>query len=637
MKKIFSILFVLFISNFIIAQDPCDGDTTPPIIEAEDFTIFTNSWNCVGEFYFPDPLVIEDENGISNYEVTSVNDVSLLAPHTDFNLTDFYQALNIPVGDNTFEYTATDNCGNTSSTSFTVHVMERTVELTMQSLETEVDEIYPLPQISVTSLNLDFGCRVTEVQIARVSDPCDIQGNTTFSAIGYPDDGSSDPDASDYDPDGGAYITFCDADITEVDENGLEYGIVPIKVRVITDDNHSGVFGDTIDKNGDGDTQDLGEYDNYVQNNGQVTVYRGSSVFVDCADEIEITCEQDFTNLELTGYPTVTDPNGNNEFTVSYNKQLNACGAGVVFAEFTSVADPSRSCEQMINVIRTNDAITLEEITFPSDIPAEGEEPVLCLNSVTFDLPVIDAHPCDFIGFMENFDTVYVSDVNSEIIITRNITVIDWCTYDDTNGQEGLFNHTATVTFLDEKPVAECVLEAQSALPGEEITIKAIDFDISSNDVCTDDDLLKFTFTSTPPSSDQNFIPFFRSSEITINESVTEVDVYVWDDLNNYDKCTVVLSDLVSVDDPIGNIISLSQNQPNPFSSSTVIPFELKNSGEVKITLLDANGKELFNTQQVYPAGANKYVLDAADCPTGLLLCKIQNGNSMSILRMVKM
>jgi len=118
-----------------------------------------------------------------------------------------------------------------------------------------------------------------------------------------------------------------------------------------------------------------------------------------------------------------------------------------------------------------------------------------------------------------------------------------------------LNNTTCETTFMvvDKKaPTPYCISVSTAVMtmgdnnePGVEIW--ASDFNLGSFDNCTDEENLRYTFTATPPQDDPNYDEDLRSSFKTfgcddVENSPVEVQMYVWDEKDNADFCTVFLT-----------------------------------------------------------------------------------------------
>ncbi|MBK8724396.1 MAG: hypothetical protein IPL95_19760 [Saprospiraceae bacterium] len=64
------------------------------------------------------------------------------------------------------------------------------------------------------------------------------------------------------------------------------------------------------------------------------------------------------------------------------------------------------------------------------------------------------------------------------------------------------------------------------------------------------------------------------------------------------------------------NSIQLFQNQPNPFSNSTSIPFVLPSQQEVRFDFYDVNGSLIKSMNQDYSAGYHQLTIDANELTT---------------------
>ncbi|MEI8114356.1 MAG: T9SS type A sorting domain-containing protein [Bacteroidia bacterium] len=84
--------------------------------------------------------------------------------------------------------------------------------------------------------------------------------------------------------------------------------------------------------------------------------------------------------------------------------------------------------------------------------------------------------------------------------------------------------------------------------------------------------------------------------------------------------------------------VRLEQSYPNPFSSSTTIKYQVTEPEFVSLKIFDAMGTEvaiLVNEQK--PAGEYLVEWNAAGFGSGIYFCKLQNGNSCELKKMIKM
>ncbi len=81
----------------------------------------------------------------------------------------------------------------------------------------------------------------------------------------------------------------------------------------------------------------------------------------------------------------------------------------------------------------------------------------------------------------------------------------------------------------------------------------------------------------------------------------------------------------------------LHQNMPNPFSTQTVIPFELQKDATVAITIFDTTGKVVYNHSGAYKKGLNQLEVNKEEVATnGILYYQLQSeGQSLSKKMMI--
>ncbi len=453
-------------------------DTDAPTIEAEGFSASVNPWNCLGDFSLPAPTLLHDLCTANlTYTVSGPAGTTLIAPNTPANQTDFWVVFGapktMPGQPNIFTYTASDCCGNTSSVDIEVNVYDSTpptpiakqniiVNLTTSGQSDANGNASGVAKIFNTSVNNGSydGCSDVKIEIRREESQvaCGYSGNSTYATNDdFPNAGDTNPTRADYDPDNGEYVKFCCADITDVDPvTGVEFGLVPVRMRVFDDGNMNGIYGDWDDADNDG-IRDLGEYDNYNETWVTVRVEGKAIASIVCPPDVTLACDMDYTDPAMIGSATSLALCGSESVDVTFNPQLDACGVGFVIATYTVIgSNPVISCNQRIDIANPYPAFDPSGISFPRDLPTNATAQISCTDEINFAPPTWTEGACDFIGYTEDVDTFFfevdpITGVSSDACfkILRSFTVIDWCVYDATNGQEGLYYGSQTIKITD--------------------------------------------------------------------------------------------------------------------------------------------------------------------------------------------
>jgi hypothetical protein len=83
---------------------------------------------------------------------------------------------------------------------------------------------------------------------------------------------------------------------------------------------------------------------------------------------------------------------------------------------------------------------------------------------------------------------------------------------------------------------------------------------------------------------------------------------------------------------------ALYQNEPNPWTGSTTISFELPAEGDVKLTLFDMSGKAVKVVEGNFKAGLQSIQLLKKDVPAqGLLYYRLESGNYSATKKMIRL
>ncbi len=118
---------------------------------------------------------------------------------------------------------------------------------------------------------------------------------------------------------------------------------------------------------------------------------------------------------------------------------------------------------------------------------------------------------------------------------------------------------------------------------------------------------------------------------IDINSSITSAQSY--DANDEIKRIDFIVKSPVQHSE---NKFQLFQNEPNPFELSTSISFFNPIRQEVKLTVMDANGRLMYKQEKEFDSGMNKFVLDADDLESsGLLLYRLQTASSSITRKMI--
>lgn len=166
---------------------------------------------------------------------------------------------------------------------------------------------------------------------------------------------------------------------------------------------------------------------------------------ITCPDNVTLDCEQDYSNLYISGIAEVMD--NCIVDTLYYNDNengLNNCGFGTVFRLWT-VADLEgnfATCTQEINI---GDS-TITSVEFPADFTTTDCS--MILNPEATGMPIISGQDCEQIQIYHNDDTIAVSDACLHIV--REWNVFDDCVFNPNNAAgTGHWSYNQTLKIYD--------------------------------------------------------------------------------------------------------------------------------------------------------------------------------------------
>jgi hypothetical protein len=303
-------------------------------------------------------------------------------------------------------------------------------------------------------------CSDVWCEIRREEDPCDFEGNTTYSNK-IPE--FCDPWYDDDDHDYGEYVKFCCADLTEIDENtGVPYGLVKVWIRVWDDGNMDGIHGSYEYFDNEGNDHDYCQfYDNYNEAWVHVRVEDKAPVSLICPPDITVECHWDYTDTSITGEAVASATCGHP--CVEYTDWPEVhCGEGYVLREWRVVdCDTGEDlseyvCVQRITVVPVPTPL---EVVCPNfeDFQAIGDNPAItwfdpfnpnhiAVDCADFEFPEPwqSGGKCNLIGVSTTIDTFWFEE-DACFKAIKKWHYVDWCTDDE-------FDCEFVVSVIDTEP-----------------------------------------------------------------------------------------------------------------------------------------------------------------------------------------
>ncbi len=359
-------------------------------------------------------------------------------------------------GLHTITVKVTDVCGNSTSKTFTINVLDSTKpnaicdQFTVVALD---DHGYAFAD----ALSFDNGstdnCCVDYFHAARMTDNCGIPANLTFDQ----------------------YVEFCCADV------GAN---VPVIFRVF--DCH-GNFNDCM---------------------VNVEVQDKSGPSITCPPNVTLFCGQDYTNPTLVG-TVETDPSlqgqldglaidncGLNIVVTQSDAGAVTCGAGTIYRTYAAT-DPAGTlsfCVQTITVINNN-PFTGANIVFPTDITLNGcSSPTTPATTGSPTYPPSNGCHTLVSGYT---DLPLNNTPDACLKILRTWSVIDWCQYDVNNPSAGgIWTDVQVIKVMDSAgpTFASCASRTFCNFK-DDCSPLAPDLSVTPTDACTPANQIVLTWT----------------------------------------------------------------------------------------------------------------------------------------------
>ena len=373
------------------------NDTHAPVFAEipSDITISTDVWNCHASYTLELPQ-ITDDCGIVSDIIVNVEGGSVTESNGVFTLT------NMVHGDHNVRIRAGDQCHNYAEVEFNIHVEDKVApnvvcigQVTVSLSNNGHAKLFPE---SIDDGSFD-NCGGVFLQVYRMETSC-----------GYPEDLNP-----------GEFVNLCCSDIGDAP--------TMVALRVWDDASKDGIYGNFGD--------------NYSECMIEVTVEDKNTNGIGCPPDVTITCDQDYTNLDLTGAPSLTTVC--DMASASYTDNLdnyNQCGIGYVLRTW-SIEGENINCVQRID-IDAFDPFQESDIIWPADYTGT------CMDDVPDVAPTFSNNSCNLLGVNVESDTFYFeSDACYKVL--NEWTVIDWCTYDaDNPNSGGIWSSNQVIKILDD-------------------------------------------------------------------------------------------------------------------------------------------------------------------------------------------
>ena len=389
-----------------------EDETDPVIVGGCGDPVYssTDSYNCHGDVALPS-IRTRDCSDV-NVQISSIYGV----------VNDNGGVIeNVPAGTHLFTYTATDDCGNSTSCSKTVIV------------EDNVPPVAVCDEHTVVSLTNDgTGIAYATTFNDGSSDNCEIDRFEVRRMV------NACKDTTYFDE----YETFFCCDIGTV---------VMVTMRV-------------YDKAG-----------NYNECMVEVEVQDKLPPVVTCPPDKTVDCSFDLTDLSSFGDATATDNCDSVRLWTRVDRDVDNCGVGTITRWFIGEDMGGRldSCGQVITVIN-DDPFEEDDITWPEDYNttvcgASFDPDDIPCDSILWCRPEYRQSNCGLIAVTYTDQELPINNACRKVL--RRWVVIDWCQYDPNASYiNGYWSHTQILKALDEDaPVLTC--------PMDTVTIEHFDAD----------------------------------------------------------------------------------------------------------------------------------------------------------------
>ena len=500
------------------------------------FAATADPYNCEGTWLAEEPIGIFDCSSTS-YTVAylyadsngdpPINGIYIDDEVTGPNADGRYTISNLPLGRTWIRYTITDACGNFSFCFTEIDV---------------IDNVPPVPvcdEFTVATLtNNGFAHIFAETFDDGSHDNC---SDVTFDVRRMtPGCGASTSAWAEF-------AEFCCADV------GNE---VMVSLRV-------------TDENGNSNTCMV-----------IVNVQDKLDPVITCPPNITVDCGADIYGVDgsgdyLTGHATGSDNCGIPEITTNDSGSINDCGEGTIFRRFTATDAGGRTvnCTQRITV-QDFSPFTGGSIVWPPNRTLNGCVAVDTDPSNT-GVPSYNDDQCSQVAdTYEDQVFTFVDDVCLKIL--RTWTVIDWCTFDQNNPNDGgIYQYTQIIKVSNSvKPVFNTCSDITVEAFGQNCNGFA-EIIVGATDDCTPESELEYEFELDIDNDGSiNAVGSTNDASRTLDVGTHKITYTVEDQCRNQTVCMFLI-----------NVVD--KKKPTPYCLSEITTVIMPSSGQIDIWASD--------------------------------------------------
>ncbi len=508
-------------------------DNENPIVTCvpdNPYAVSADPYDCNGLWLVPDPIVIydcsstsytvqylqADDNGNPPLNGIYIDDDVITNPDGSYSIE------NLPLGRTWVRYTISDACGN--------------VEFCFTEIDV-IDDVPPVPVCDeftvVTLTNNGFAHIFAETFDDGSHDNC---SDVTFEVRRMtPGCGTSTSVWTEF-------AEFCCDDI------GKE---IMVSLRV-------------TDESGNSNTCMV-----------IVNVQDKLDPVIVCPPNITIDCGTDYLDFDITGMATATDNCGNVEITMNDSGSLNDCGTGTIFRRFTATDAGGRSvnCTQRITV-QDFTPFTGGSINWPINRTLDG-----CADADTDPSNTgVPTYPDDLCSLVADTyeDQVFTFVDGVCLKILRTWTVIDWCTFDQNNPNDGgIYQYTQVIKVNNSvKPVFNTCTDITIDAFGQDCNGFA-EIIVGATDDCTPEEELEYEFTLDEFNDGTiNAVGSSNDASRTLDVGTHKITFTVEDQCGNQQICMFLIR-------------VLDKKNPTPYCISEITTVIMPSSGMIDIWASD--------------------------------------------------